>query len=105
MQCSVCGSQDTTPKQGISKSGKNAGQPWKAYDCNEPQCKNEKGYPSRTFVPMARPKAPVGNSVAGNSAPAVSGNLEKKIDRILAILEKNLGKTVEVQDDSHDLPF
>ena len=63
MDCSFCGSQSTTYKSGISKSGKNAGKHWEGYDCNEPQCKNEKGYPNRTFAP--RKKAPMGNSAVG----------------------------------------
>lgn len=86
MQCSVCGSQDTTYKTGISKTGKNAGKPWVAYDCNEPQCKNEKGYPNRTFG--FAPKSPTGKP------PVVaSSTLEKKVDKILAILERNFGST------------
>ena len=58
MECQYCGSQDTTPKTGISKSGKNVGKPWKAYDCNEPHCKNEKGYPNRTFAPVGKISSP-----------------------------------------------
>jgi hypothetical protein len=91
MQCSVCGSQDTTLKQGISKTGKNAGKLWKAYDCNEAQCKNEKGYPSRTFVPMARPQ---GAKADSGSPLGDMKTIVTKLDKILAILEKNFGKTV-----------
>jgi len=102
MQCGVCGSQSTTFKEGISKIGKNAGKPWKAYDCNEPQCKNEKGYPSRTFVPMAR-TAPAKPGVPSNDIKSIT----TKIDRILSILEKNFGKVVvePVEESEQEVPF
>ena len=84
MQCSVCGSQDTKYVTGMSKK---TGKPWAAYDCNEKQCKNEKGYSSRTFVPG--PKGAV-----AKSTPVVSSTLEKKVDEILAILKSNFKSTV-----------
>ena len=97
MQCGTCGSQDTTPKQGISKSGKNIGKPWKAYDCNEKECKNDKGYPSRTFVPMGRQ--------ALNTPTPVGNSLEKKVDQILAILKANfkVAKTEIAHEEISDL--
>ena len=101
MQCSVCGSQDTTPKQGISKK---TGRPWKAYDCNEPKCVNEKGYPSRTFT--FSPKSPAtGLKVAFNEVSNSSLNpqntIEKKLDEILAILRQNFKPLVkeEIQEE------
>lgn len=98
MQCSACGSQDTTPKSGITKTGKNAGKPWKAYDCNEPQCKNEKGYPTRTFVNIPKTQSSGGGSL-GDLKEIVS-----KLDRCLAILEKNFGKVV-IEKNEEEAPF
>ena len=91
MDCSVCGSQDTTRKSGISKTGKNVGKPWVAYDCNEPACKQPNGYPSRTFAPT--PKAPR-NAPNASGRPSGGGSnpistLEAKVDKILAILKAN----------------
>lgn len=102
MQCSVCGSQDTTRKTGISQK---TGKPWVAYDCNEAQCKNEKGYPSRTFG--FAPKVAVGASnskkeaYVGQVSNPIS-TLEAKVDKILAILKANF-KDVSVQKD--ETPF
>lgn len=93
MQCGTCGSQDTTIKRGMSKK---TGQPWTAYDCNEPQCKNEKGYPSRTFVPTPR-------KAGASPTPVVSGTLEKKVDQILAILKANF-KTEITREEISSLP-
>lgn len=90
--CSVCGSQDTKFVTGVSKK---TGKPWSAYDCNEPQCKNEKGYPNRTFA--FQPKSSVGKSEQGTST------LEKKVDQILAILKANF-KQVTIEKEE-DLPF
>ena len=95
MQCGTCGSQDTTIKRGISKKGKNVGQPWTAYDCNEPQCKGPQGYASRTFVNT--PKA------VTQQVQASSGNLEKKVDQILAILKANF-KTEIRREEISDMP-
>ena len=95
MECSVCGSQDTTPKSGISKTGKNAGKPWKAYDCNEPQCKNDKGYPSRTFVPSARPKA-----LNGNSGTNEFDKINKKLDIIITHLGIKPEKATRVEEET-----
>jgi len=97
MQCSVCGSQDTKFVQGVSKK---TGKPWQAYDCNEPQCKNEKGYANRTFG--FAPKSPNGKP------PVATSTLEKKVDKILAILVKNFGditvsKKEEVNEEEN--PF
>src|SRR3990167_4803715 len=92
MQCSVCGSEETKFVQGISKSGKNIGKPWKAYDCNEPACKNDKGYPNRTFIQIASPRAGNGPKTAlpvAVSNPSSIDRLEKKVDMILEILRKN----------------
>ena len=97
MQCSVCGSQDTTFKTGISKSGKNAGKPWRAYDCNEPKCKNEKGYPSRTFAPS--PKSPANSG--GNLSDLQT--IMSKIDRCLAILQANF-KSPKTEIRHEDIP-
>lgn len=88
MECSVCGSQDTKPVSGISKK---TGKPWKAYDCNEPQCKNEKGYPSRTFVPAPRSPRPV----VFNREKPQGLTLEQKVDKILAILTANFKTSKE----------
>lgn len=81
--CSVCGSQDTTFKSGISKTGKNAGKPWRAWDCNEPQCKNEKGYPNRTFEFTGKPR------VQGKPVQVPNGDFQgihRKLDMILNAL-------------------
>jgi hypothetical protein len=98
MQCNVCGSQDTKFVQGISKK---TGKPWQAYDCNEPQCKNEKGHANRTFG--FAPKSP-----SGKSPVVASSTLEKKVDKILAILEKNFGSisiTKEENVENEENPF
>lgn len=86
MDCSVCGSQDTVIKRGISKAGKNKGLPWTAYDCNEPQCKNEKGYPSRTFVNTPKPKL---NAPIPQSNGDIVG-LHRKLDAIMKHLNISL---------------
>lgn len=96
MQCGACGSQDTTYKKGISKSGKNAGQPWEAYDCNEPQCKNEKGYPSRTFVP--RKKSPTGVSTGVSSGNELA-TINKKLDILLQLAGYKPKKTEVIERD------
>lgn len=99
MQCSVCGSESTTFVQGISKK---TGRPWKAYDCNEPRCKNEKGYANRTFSytpngPQNVPNAKFEASYAGSQIKKTS--LEIKVDQILEILKANFPskstKTIE----------
>lgn len=104
MQCSVCGSQDTKFVQGISKSGKNMGKPWKAYECNEPNCKNEKGYPNRTFVNTPRTPG-IGKVPTPNGNPLAS--LEKKVDKILAILNANFpSETHEpIEEQTEESPF
>lgn len=92
MDCSVCGSQDTTFKQGVGKKG-----PWSAYDCNEPECKNDKGYPNRTFVP--RKKAPMATPAPRQSVDLSSVN--KKLDLIMKALNiKTETKPEPVEDDS-----
>lgn len=92
MQCGTCGSQDTTPKSGISKK---TGKPWKAYDCNESACKNEKGYPSRTFAYSVQPTP----SKTPNSG-TVGVGLEAKIDQILAILKTNFPKVTVHEEET-----
>lgn len=93
-ECSVCGSQDTTYKTGIAKA---TGKPWAAYDCNEPQCKNDKGYPSRTFVKSSKPK---GNAYVPNQSNPIS-SLEQKVDKILAILKANFpDKSTHKEDEA-----
>lgn len=102
MQCSVCGSQDVSPKSGISKK---SGKPWKAYDCNEPQCKNEKGYASRTFVFMKNSPPQPSNAKLGASGGSVNNpisTLEKKVDKILAILKANFPE-VEISTETTEL--
>ena len=88
MECSFCGSQDTTFKTGISKSGKNAGKPWKAYDCNEPQCKNEKGYPNRTWAPNGGAAVTQKPRQAPVMQPLNIGKSDKKLDTILLALKR-----------------
>lgn len=112
MDCGVCQSQDTTRKTGIAKSGKNIGKPWVAYDCNEPNCKQPNGYPSRTFAPT--PKNAPGafktqnkGIVAGGSNPI--STIEAKVDKILAILKANF-PPVEVAEPEeehgqNEIPF
>ena len=99
MECSVCGSQDTTPKQGISKK---TGKPWKAYDCNESGCKNDKGYPNRTFAPFGGKNVATGLKTPNNGI--VAGSLEVKIDKILAILNTNFPPNVE-ETNEETSPF
>ena len=104
MDCGTCGSQDTVKKTGVSKK---TGQPWTAYDCNESQCKNEKGYPSRTFVPTARgPKQ--------NLTPQPMGDMKsimQKLDYIISCLppskKKIVTDTLEFKDipDAEENPF
>lgn len=110
MECSFCQSQDTTLKRGVSKK---TGQPWSAYDCNEPNCKNDKGYPNRTFVPRSNgsrnsPNSkfrPSGVSGSNQTSPPYPAILEK-LDRILNILGDKKEKTEvehseisQIQDD------
>lgn len=108
MDCSICGSQDTTMKTGISKTGKNARKPWKAYDCNEPQCKNEKGYPSRTFAPL--PRSSGGNFGVPGQMQRVTPNLEGKLEMIYTILATQFPEAVRkiaerASKPENDLPF
>lgn len=107
MDCSFCGSQDTTPSQGVSKK---TGKPWKAVDCNEPKCKNEKGYPNRTFIFQKgtggafKPK--VGGNVpknANNGHP--SDAVIKKLDDILKILKANFPEPEVLEKDDESTPF
>ena len=92
MDCSVCGSQDTTPVSGTSKK---TGQPWKAYDCNEKECKNEKGYPSRTFVPT--PRGTFKKSFSKPSGGSDQSTLIlKKLDLIIKAL--NIKETVKEEE-------
>lgn len=107
MQCGTCGSQDVTLKRGISKSGKNVGKPWTAYDCNEKECKNEKGYPSRTFVPTPRQAGPV-QQAGGNLGDLKS--IVGKLDLIINALKKKgiiIPDTIEREDISEieETPF
>jgi len=102
--CGTCGSQDTTFKQGISKA---SGKPWKAYDCNEPQCKNDKGYPSRTFVFTPKPKGSASAPQNTPRSPQTQGNgtLEAKIDQILRILKANFPEQETHVPDEESTPF
>ena len=86
--CGTCGSQSTTFKEGVSKK---TGRAWKAYDCND--CKNEKGYPTRTFA--SNPK---------RTTATTSNSLEKKVDKILAILKANF-KDVTSSSEDEGTPF
>ena len=105
MDCGTCGSQDTTFKQGVSKK---TGKPWQAYDCNNPSCKGETGYPSRTFVftPKSRENGPKGHKTAP-VAQANGSNIEvlKKLDQILEILHENFGENPEVHVKDEETPF
>ncbi len=86
MDCGTCGSQDTKYVTGISKSGKNAGKKWAAFECQEPNCKNG-NYPSRTFVPIKpSPGNPAGNKSSGNPGNSNFDVLNKKLDLILSKL-------------------
>lgn len=101
MDCSVCGSQDTKMVTGISKKNN---RPWKAYECNEPQCKNEKGYPTRTFVNTPKPRLNV-------PVPQNNGDLalvHKKLDAIMKHLNINLVVADPIRRqaaDDNDSPF
>lgn len=83
MDCPVCGCQDTKFVTGIAKSGRNIGQPWSAYDCQNPQCKNEKGFSTRTFV-----KTQPGQAKFATKSKAPIGNLGPNISDIMKELKK-----------------
>lgn len=104
MDCSVCGSQDTTPKSGISKK---TGKPYKGYVCNEPTCVNDKGYPNMTFAPT--PRGPQIAPKVGKTAPVVSGgalnSLEVKVNKILAILQANFPEPEIAIKEDEGTPF
>ena len=87
--CSKCNSQSTTFKEGISK--KPPFRPWKGYKCDD--CGD--------MVFLNAHKALQGSNASGE-APKTT--IEQKIDRILAILEKNFG-TVTVEKDTDSTPF
>lgn len=88
MQCSVCGSQDTSIKRGVSKKN---GRAWVAYDCNEPACKNEKGYPNRTFQPTPR--------TTTATPPQDLTLIHKKLDKILELIGYKKPKTILEQSE------
>ena len=82
--CLKCQSQSTTFKQGTGKNGK----PYKAYKCDD--C-GEMNWVN------SFPKS----QAQGKPAQA---SLEKKVDKILAILVKNFGNVV-VKEDEEKSPF
>lgn len=102
--CQKCGSQDTKFVSGTSKK---TGKPWSGYDCQEPGCVGDTGYPTRTFAfqPKSRQNASNGPKTGSNSAPNPPGSsIEKKLDEILEILYENFGKKPEYHKDE-DTPF
>lgn len=87
-----CGNQDLEYKSGISKK---TGKKWQGYKCTP--CDLMMGMDGKPWGAIsAKPSF-------GNSAPAPSNTLEKKVDKILAILETHYGKTVKVEDE--ETPF
>ena len=106
MDCGTCGSQDTTIKRGISKK---TGKPYVGYTCNEPTCVNDKGYPNMTFAPA--PRGPQNAPKAANPTPRTTGldpniAINKKLDRILAILADNFGEApIERKPEDDSTPF
>ena len=81
MDCPVCGCQDTKFVTGTAKA---TGRPWSAYDCQNPSCKNEKGYATRTFVKAQPNQAKFSKSP---QAPLMTGNVDKKLDLIISMLK------------------
>lgn len=99
MSCAVCQNQDTKYVTGISKTGKNAGKPWAAWECTNPSCVNEKGFRNRTFVPSG----PVRNAPVSPQANGVTlETLNKKLDLIIKCL--GVKETVNVKDEE-STPF
>lgn len=96
--CNKCQSQDVKWVEFTSKAG-NAVKGWK---CQEKACGN------LMFAPRGKASGNASNAKIGASGQGVSTSkgLETKVDRILAILEKNFGKTVIAKDEEEtEVPF
>ena len=105
MDCPICGCQDTKFVTGTAKA---TGRPWSAYDCQNPSCKNEKGFPTRTFV-----KSQTAKTSKAPQASVMTGSIDKKLDLIISMLktlQMDMGiteanKELSIEAETNSTPF